>query len=149
MTHTIIDRPELQSRGQRWLFSLLTAALWSFYLYLLLPLVSAFAWWMGYNAIYQAMVVDSGWETLLSMVGVYAVIIAVIGTVQIVWALGNWLRFSGERDRRRERAPSMDAEFVQPLFMTDTQEFPAWQNAKRLTVHLHQTLPRIIAVEAG
>jgi biofilm PGA synthesis protein PgaD len=149
MTHLIIDRPELQPKGQRVIFGLLTVALWTFYGYLLLPVGTLLAWWLGYAALYEAMIAKHGWQTLLELMGLYLGIIAAIGLTQIVWAVGNWLRYSGNRDRRRERAAAMHPEFVQPLFMTDTSEFPAWQDAKRVTVHLHQTLPRIVAVVPG
>ena len=149
MTHLIIDRPELNPRGHRLLFGALTCALWSFYAYLLLPILTVLAWWFGYSSLYEAMIVKNGWELLLQLLGLYLAIIAIIGLVQVLWALGNWLRFAGPRDRRRERAPPLPAEFVQPHFLMDTSEFPAWQDAKRLTVHLHHSLPRIVAVEAG
>lgn len=149
MTHLIIDRPELQPRGQRLIFGLLTVALWTFYVYLLLPVGTLLAWWLGYAALYEAMIAKNGWEMLRELLGLYAGIIAFIGLAQILWAVGNWLRFSGNRDRRRERAAAVHTDFVQSVFMTDTSEFPAWQDAKRLTVHLHHTLPRIVAVVPG
>ncbi len=149
MTELIIDRPELHSHGQRLIFGLLTAALWTFYVYLLLPLATLLAWWLGYSTLYETMVVKHGWETLLGMLGLYATIIAAIGVVQILWALGNWLRFSGSRDRRRTRSVTVDSSLMQSRFMTDTSEFPAWQDSKRLTVHLHPMLPRIVDVVAG
>jgi poly-beta-1,6-N-acetyl-D-glucosamine biosynthesis protein PgaD len=149
MTHLIIDRPELQPRGQRLLFGLLTVALWTFYAYLLLPVATLLAWWLGYAALYEAMIAKHGWEMLLELLGLYLGIIGVIGLAQILWAVGNWLRFSGKRERRRERAYPVHSEFIQPLFLTDTSEFPAWQDSKRLTVHLHPTLPRIISVVPG
>jgi hypothetical protein len=34
------------------------------------------------------------------------------------------------------------------MFMMDTAEFPVWQNAKRLVVRHHETLPMIVSVEA-
>lgn len=43
MNYLIIDRPELQPRVQRAFFSPLTVVLWTFYVYLLLPLVTLLA----------------------------------------------------------------------------------------------------------
>ena len=143
----IIDRPELQSKGKRAIFGVLTAGLWSFYLYLLLPLASLLAWWLGFTAVYEELVMRHGWEALIELIGVYSAIVLAMGLMQIGWALGNWLRFYGRRDRRRERPPVVCREFTEPLFLTDTGEFPAWQNAKRLVVHHHATLPRIVSVE--
>ena len=38
--------------------------------------------------------------------------------------------------------------FTEPMFLTDTVEFPLWQNARRLVVHHHMTDAKIISVEA-
>lgn len=143
----IIDRPELQSKGKRAIFGVLTAGLWTFYLYLLLPLASLLAWWLGFVVVYEEMVMRRGWEALLELIGVYGAIVLAMGLAQVGWALTNWLRFYGRRDRRRERPPVMSPEFTEPLFLMDTGEFPAWMNAKRLVVHHHPTQPRITSVE--
>ena len=145
----IIDRPELQSKGKRAIFGVLTAGLWSFYLYLLLPLASLLAWWLGFTAVYEELVMRRGWEALLELIGVYGAIVLAMGLVQVSWALGNWLRFYGARDRRRERPQEVNQEFTEPLFLMDTGEFPVWMNAKRLVVHHHPRYPRITSVEAG
>ena len=143
----IIDRPDLQSKSKRALFGVLTAGLWTFYLYLLLPLASLLAWWLGFVVVYEEMVMRRGWEKLLELIGVYGAIVLAMGLVQVGWALTNWLRFYGRRDRRRERPPLMSPEFAEPLFLMDTGEFPSWMNARRLVVHHHPTQPRITAVE--
>ena len=143
----IIDRPELQSKGKRAIFGVLTAGLWTFYLYLLLPLASLLAWWLGFVVVYEEMAMRRGWETLLGLIGVYGAIVLTMGLVQVGWALTSWLRFHGTRDRRREPPPVMSPEFAEPLFLMDTGEFPAWMNAKRLVVHHHPTQPRITSVE--
>lgn len=143
----IIDRPELQSKSKRAIFGVLTAGLWTFYLYLLLPLASLLAWWLGFVVVYEEMVMLRGWEKLLGLLGVYGAVVLAMGLAQVGWALGNWLRFYGRRDRRRERPPVMRPEFAEPMFLTDTGEFPAWMNAKRLVVHHHPTQPRITSVE--
>ena len=143
----IIDRPELQSKGKRAIFGVLTAGLWTFYLYLLLPVASLLAWWLGFVVVYEEMVMRRGWETLLGLIGVYGAIVLAMGLVQVGWALTSWLRFYGKRDRRREPPPVMSPAFAEPLFLMDTGEFPAWMNAKRLIVHHHPTQPRITSVE--
>jgi len=143
----IIDRPELQSKSKRAVYGVLTAALWSFYLYLLLPLATLLAWWLGFTAVYEEMVMRRGWEALLELIGVYGSIVLAMGLAQVGWALINWLRFYGRRDRRRERPPVMRQEFTEPLFLMDTDDLPVWLNAKRLVVHHHPTQPRITSVE--
>ncbi len=149
LRNIIIDRPELQSKSKRAIFGVLTAGLWSFYLYLMLPLASLLAWWLGITAVYEELVMRRGWEALLELIGLYSGIVLAMGVVQVGWALISWLRFYGKRDRRRERPPVMNQQFTEPLFLMDTGEFPAWLNAKRLVVHHHPTKPRITSVEAA
>jgi len=111
----------------------------------LLPLATLLAWWLGFTAVYEELVMRRGWEALLELIGVYGAIVLAMGLEQVSWALGNWLRFYGTRDR----PPVMSQEFAEPLFLMDTGEFPVWMNAKRLVVHHHATHPRITSVEAG
>lgn len=146
MSEFIIDRPELQAPSTRALFGVLTIVLWTSYVYLLLPLATLLAWYLGYTAVYEEMVMRRGWEALIELFGFYGIIVLVMGLVQVGWASINWARFSGKRDRRRlrERRVNMD---VQKKFMIDTSPLPIWTSAKRLVIHHHETLPVIVAVE--
>jgi poly-beta-1,6-N-acetyl-D-glucosamine biosynthesis protein PgaD len=148
MNENVIDRPELQPPMQRAFYNTLTAALWTFYVYLLLPLLALLAWYFGYNAVYEEMVMRRGWEALVKLMGFYGAIVLAMGFTQVGWALVNWMRFAGKRDRRRGRERVVDIEFAEPMFLTDTVDFPVWQNAKRLVVRYHETMPKIISVEA-
>jgi poly-beta-1,6-N-acetyl-D-glucosamine biosynthesis protein PgaD len=148
MNHLVIDRPELQPPAQRAFFSALTVVLWTFYVYLLLPLLTLLAWYFGYSAVYEEMVMRSGWEALVKLIGFYGAIVLAMAFTQIGWALVNWMRFAGKRDRRRERERAVDMGFSEPMFLTDIAGIPAWQNARRLVVRHHETEPRIISVEA-
>jgi len=149
MNYLVIDRPELQPAAQRAFFSALTVVLWTFYVYLLLPLVTLLAWYFGYSAVYEEMVMRNGWEALIRLIGFYGAIVLAMAFTQIGWALINWMRFAGKRDRRRERERVVDMRFTDSMFLTDTVEIPVWQNAKRLVVHHHETEARIVSVEAG
>jgi biofilm PGA synthesis protein PgaD len=149
MNALVIDRPELQPIVQRAFFSTLTVFFWTSYVYLLLPLVTLLAWYLGFNAVYEEMVMRRGWEALVRLIGFYGAIVLAMAAVQIGWALINWMRFAGKRDRRRERECKVDMTFAEPMFLTDAVDFPAWQNAKRLVVHHHATRPQITAVDAG
>lgn len=148
MSEHIIERPELQAPAVRAFFGMLTVVLWTTYVYLLLPLATLLAWYFGYSAVYEEMVMRRGWASLVELIGFYALIVLVMGVIQVGWASVNWARFYGERDRRRLRERQVDME-IDRMFMMDTAEFPVWLNAKRLVVHHHETLPLIVAVEAG
>jgi len=148
MNYLVIDRPELQPAAQRAFFSALTVVLWTFYVYLLLPLVTLLAWYFGYSAVYEEMVMRNGWEALIKLMGFYGAIVLAMAFTQIGWALINWMRFAGKRDRRRERERVVDMGFTHPVFLIDTVEIPVWQNARRLVVRHHETEARIVSVEA-
>ncbi len=149
MNDIVIDRPELQTPAKRAFFSVLTVMFWSFYVYLLLPLATLLAWHLGYTAVYEEMVMRNGWEALVKLLGFYSAIVLAMGFTQVGWALVNWMRFAGKRDRRRERERVVDMGFSEPMFLTDTIEIPAWQDAKRLVVHHHATDAKIVSVVTG
>lgn len=148
MNDLVIDRPELQAPTMRALYGVLTVVLWTFYIYLLLPVATLLAWYAGYTVVYEEMLMRSGWEALVEMIGYYSLIVLAIGLVQVGWASLNWARFSGGRDRRRLQERQVDMR-IETMFMTDTTELPAWQNAKRLVVRHHETEHRITAIEIG
>lgn len=148
MNRVIIDRPELQAPAKRALFSALTAVMWSFYIYLLLPLASLIAWYVGFTTAYEEMVMRRGWESLVTLLGWYSFVILMIGIAQVGWALLNWARFKGKRDRRRLRERQVDMR-VDHMFMTGTALQPDWKSAKRLVVHHHPVEHRITAVDMG
>ena len=147
MSEHVIERPELQPPAMRAFFSMLTVVLWTAYAYLLLPVATLLAWYVGYTAVYEEIVMRRGWESLVDLMGFYGLIVLVMGLIQVGWASVNWARFYGKRDRRRLRERQVDME-IQKMFMMDTTEFPVWQNARRLVVHHHETEPKIISVEA-
>ncbi|HEX7813294.1 MAG TPA: poly-beta-1,6-N-acetyl-D-glucosamine biosynthesis protein PgaD [Burkholderiales bacterium] len=148
MSEHVIDRPELQAPAMRAFFSALTVVMWSLYLYLLLPLATLIAWYVGFSAVYEEMVMRRGWEALVQLLGWYSLIILLIGLAQVGWASTNWARFKGKRDRRRlsERQVDMDADH---MFVAGLDRHASWQDAKRLVVHHHYTESKIAAVEVG
>lgn len=148
MNEIVIDRPELQAPVKRAFFHALTAVMWSFYIYLLLPVAALIAWWIGFSAVYEEMVMRRGWETLVSLLGWYSLIILLIAIAQVGWALINWARFKGKRDRRRLQERQVDMR-VDHMFMTDMARHGEWQSARRLVVHHHPVEHKITAVEIG
>ncbi len=147
MSEYIIERPELQLPAMRAFFSVLTIVLWTSFVYLLLPVATLLAWYVGYTAVYEEMVMRRGWEALADLIGSYSIVVLVMGLIQVGWASINWARFRGKRDRRRLRERQVDRD-IEKMFMMDTGEFPVWQNARRLVVHHHETLPKIVSIEA-
>lgn len=148
MNEHVIDRPELQAPAMRAFFSAVTVVMWSFYIYLLLPLATLIGWYVGFTAVYEEMVMRRGWEALLQLLGWYSLIVLLIALAQVGWASINWARFKGNRDRRRLSERKVDMG-VKHMFLTDLDRHADWQNAKRLVVHHHETEHKIVGVEIG
>lgn len=148
MSEFIIDRSDLQPPALRAFFNVLTMALWSSYVYLLLPVATLLAWYAGFNAVYEEMLMRRGWEALLDLLGFYGLIVVVMGVMQVGWASVNWARFRGRRDRRRLRVRHVDMQ-IEDKFIMDTVEIPVWQSARRLVVHHEESEPRIVWVDAA
>lgn len=146
MNEIVINRPELQRPAARVFFSAVTAVFWTFYLYLMLPLATLIAWYVGFTVVYEEMLMRRGWESLLNLLGVYALIVLLIGAFQVGWALLNLFRFRGKRDRRRLHERFVDMNTAD-MFLADTTEYPQWKMAKRLVVSHHPTLSKIVSVE--
>jgi biofilm PGA synthesis protein PgaD len=146
MNEIVINRPELQRPAARVFFSAVTAVFWTFYLYLMLPLATLIAWYVGFTVVYEEMLMRRGWESLLNLLGVYALIVLLIGAFQVGWALMNLFRFRGKRDRRRLHERFVDMNTAD-MFLADTTEYPQWKMAKRLVVSHHPTFSKIVSVE--
>jgi biofilm PGA synthesis protein PgaD len=148
MNEHVIDRPELQPPLLRAFFSALTVVMWTFYIYLMLPVATLITWYVGFSAVYEEMVMRRGWEALVQLLGWYSLVILLIALAQVGWASVNWARFKGKRDRRRlsERRVDMGADH---MFVDGVERHAGWQDAKRLVVRHHDVEHKIAAVEVG
>ena len=95
----IIERSDLQSPQQRTLYGVITAVFWAFWLYLWLPLLALFAWAVGLEQAYKYMVVLGGYEEVMRLLGVYFLVIVILGGTLTGWATYNIMRY-GKRGRR-------------------------------------------------
>jgi biofilm PGA synthesis protein PgaD len=98
-----IDAPELLTGRERTRDAVFTALMWGVYLYLWVPLVSLFAWLLGFEFAYDVMIRMGGARDLGSVLIVYAVIVVVILATVAFWSLGNRLRY-GKLTRRHAKA---------------------------------------------
>jgi len=136
MPELIIDRPELQPRGQRAIFRVLTLIAWSLYLYLWLPLATLGAWWLGIKLGMRAMAgvpapfVDVNLFTLLGKAALLAMLL------MIGWAEYNRLRFQG-RERRGPR-PIVTPEQSAEAFGVATELARRLRGARQATLVLDE-----------
>jgi biofilm PGA synthesis protein PgaD len=128
----IIERSDLQSPQQRTLFGMLTIMFWGFWLYLWLPLLALVAWAVGLEQAYKYMVVLGGYEEVLRLLGVYFLVILLLGGTLTGWATYNIMRY-GKRGRRgAAAAPSLEK--IALYYKQDHLQVSDWRKAQRMSV---------------
>jgi biofilm PGA synthesis protein PgaD len=127
-----IEAPELLTGSERTRDTIATAAMWLFYLYLWVPLLSLVAWLLGLELAYDVMIRSGGARDLGGILVVYGVIVAIIFCAVTAWSLMNRYRF-GHLARRRAMEPVSD-EAMADYFGVGTRELPAMRAAKRIVV---------------
>lgn len=110
-TQLIFDRPELQARRHRWVYSTLTLIAWVIWMYLWLPVITLVAWYFGVRTFLREVVIpDPG--TVLAIGLIYLLVVAILGVILIGWSRYNLGRFGG-KDRRKEPRDVSDAEVAE------------------------------------
>ncbi|CAN5803427.1 hypothetical protein BH23GEM11_BH23GEM11_18690 [soil metagenome] len=99
----IIERPDLQRRGERVVYGTVTAVAWVLWAYLWLPLVTLVAWYFGVRTFIREVVIPDR-ITLLATGATYLLVIVLLGGGLLLWSRYNLRRFGGE-DRRAASAP--------------------------------------------
>ena len=79
MKSPIIERSDLQSPRQRTLSGALTLAFWAFWFYLWLPVLALLAWALGVQQAFKYMVVLGGYHEVIRLLGLYSLIILLLG----------------------------------------------------------------------
>jgi biofilm PGA synthesis protein PgaD len=128
----IIDRSDLQTPAQRTVSGVLTLLFWALWGYLWLPVLALLAWVLGLEQAYKYMVVLGGWEEVLRLLGLYTLIILLLGGSLYAWAAYNILRYGGLPPRPTVEAPTLDE--VARHFRQGPIALASWQGAQRLYV---------------
>lgn len=101
MTPPIIDHTPARRPGRRFASGALTAAAWTLYAWLWVPLITAVAWFVGVRTAYVRLYLnDNELDPFLLLA--LPVIALVCGAMLIGWAEYNRARFS-DADRRQRR----------------------------------------------
>ena len=114
-----IFAPELLSKTERTRDTIFTAIMWAFYLYLWVPLISLFAWLLGFEFAYDIMIRSGGVTHLAKVVWLYGGIVLVIFVVVTVWSLHN--RLSYGHLRRRQAHDESSTEQIAGYFKIDAR----------------------------
>lgn len=128
----IIDNPELQTPRERYAFAALTLVFWIVWFYLWIPVVSLLAWLFGAERFYQAMITHSGLDALIELLGLYSIIILVMGVILAAWAWYNQVRVRG-RDKRRSSITVTPAE-VGSFFALKPEQLDLARYAKHVVI---------------
>jgi biofilm PGA synthesis protein PgaD len=131
-TEVVIDRPELQARHRRVLYSTATMAAWGLWMYLWLPLVTLVAWWLGATRFFGEIVVPET-RTMLTALATYLAIVACLGVALIGWSRYNLRRF-GPRGRRQAPPVVADAAIAEHFQVSD-EDLRRGREARTLVIH--------------
>lgn len=129
----IIDKPELQSPAQKYLFGSVTLGLWFIYLYMWLPLISVLAWLLGAQLFYERVIERGGLHLLAHDLRRYGEVIVVMVAVYLGWALVNYYRF--RTSRRSTQLHAVDISMLAKHFNVDEADVNRlqWSRVLELT----------------
>lgn len=121
----IIERPNLQTRLQKFGRVSLAIFMWSLWLYLWLPLATAGLWFLGIQLAYtETMIVKNAEQLSYSLIN-FASTLSIVIAIQYSWSLYNFLRFRNKI--RRHPTPSVSneelaqAEALSETYLDDIQ----------------------------
>ncbi|TCV85152.1 poly-beta-1,6-N-acetyl-D-glucosamine biosynthesis protein PgaD [Sulfurirhabdus autotrophica] len=140
----IIEKPEKQKPGQKFLLGSITLLFWGAWSFLWAPVANTLGWAFGFYAFYEHLVVLRGWEGLVKQLPTYAVIAQIMCGGLILWAIINWRRFSGFD--RRQPPQDVSLEDVAQWQSQPKEQIQKWQHARHIVVH-YDTHGKLIEVE--
>ena len=115
----IIERPNLQTRLQKFGRVSLAIFMWSLWLYLWLPLATAGLWFLGIQLAYtETMIVKNAEELSYSLIN-FASTLSIIIAIQYSWSLYNFLRFRN-KIRRNPTPKVSNEELAQAEALSET-----------------------------
>lgn len=129
----IIDRPDLQSKAERYGWGSITLAFWVLYVYLWLPLLTLAAWWIGVKLFNYHMIELQGYSGLIDKLDLYSVIILAISAILIGWAELNRMRFKNQL--RRTDNVDVTVYEVAEKYDLDADKLTELRQKKSMTVY--------------
>jgi biofilm PGA synthesis protein PgaD len=129
----IIDKPHLQSHYVRYGWGMVTFMFWTVYMYLWMPLITLFAWWIGVKLFNKHFIELQGTSGLLEKLNLYAFIILLISATLIMWAYVEQMRFKGKH--RRQVRSAVTVQQVAEHHQMNAQELASLMKKKLLEVH--------------
>ena len=129
-----IDAPELLTGRQQFADTVVTGVMWALYAYLWVPLVSLFAWILGFEFAYDVMIRAGGAAHLRTVLFWYAIAITTIFIFFGMWSLSNLLRFAGHN--RRGNFDRIEDQSFMAFFGIEAEELEQLRTGRSLTLEL-------------
>ncbi|WP_200763695.1 poly-beta-1,6-N-acetyl-D-glucosamine biosynthesis protein PgaD [Nitrosophilus alvini] len=127
----IIDTPDARDLKLKFRDRIITFLFWVFWLYLFRPLVAAFLWWIfGLHIFSKESFAPELYDEIKLVITNYSMVITVLGTAFVVWAVYNWITF-GKLNRRRF-IPHVTTAEIASFFKVDSKKLEKWIDAKHL-----------------
>ncbi|GAB3538593.1 hypothetical protein GCM10027343_04720 [Noviherbaspirillum agri] len=121
----IIDEPSLVPMVSRLGWGAITTAFWAIWFYLWLPLITLAAWSFGLYQAHAQFHWDQQVAELKRLLGVYSIVVAALGSILLLWALSEYLRFHNKH-RRSSAEPVSPKELSQQCGLS-ALDIAAWQ----------------------
>ena len=129
----IIERPDLQTLTQRFGSMSLTFVFWLLYLYLWLPVISAFAWLTEGYFFYDNLIANEGYVGLEDILIIYAYVVLAMNIAFFAWARINFRRFRGTE--RRSLVSPVETVQIAQRFHVPAQVVRGWQQSKSMVIY--------------
>jgi poly-beta-1,6-N-acetyl-D-glucosamine biosynthesis protein PgaD len=104
--------------------------------YLWVPLIALLAWMLGLQQAFKYMVLLDGYKDVVRLIGMYGLIILILGGGLVLWAVYNIIRFRGV-ERRTEALPVTAIE-IGEYYGQDAKAVAVWQTERSLYVSHNQ-----------
>ncbi len=132
----IIENPSLQSLSQRYGWFSVTFLFWLIYVYLWLPLLSLFAWWLGYKTFIHHMIELNGQVGFFNVLGFYLVVITSLTISLVGWARLELMRF---RDKSQRLKPEpISVKDAADFYHLDVATLKLLQENRNVTIHFDE-----------
>jgi biofilm PGA synthesis protein PgaD len=132
MNEFIIDHPEWQTPKQKYVIGFVSLGFWMAWVYMWIPLVSLMAWIFGIQVFEHHMIELKGYQGLIDLLGIYAIVVAVLCGSLIGWATYNIRRFSGAAQRSARPVVSLEAQAK--AFNVSCGDLERWQQSQMIVI---------------
>lgn len=132
----IIENPGWVRYRHRVLHNSIIAAIWIFWAYLWLPLLSILGWAGQIWFTWYQMVERNGLSEFMELLKTWGWVILALNLLFVVWALFNYFHY--RKINRRRARPPVTLEDVATYHQKDLREIHNWWSAKTMVIQHHE-----------